>query len=207
MRVWLDMNNSPHPLLLRPIAERFRRKGHEVLVTARDTAMTRELTLARWPDAEIIGSPADASRWQKTTLIVQRVHALRNWAKGRELDLALSHNSYAQILAARSLGIRTVTAMDYEYQPASHLAFRAADRVVIPEVFPGPSHDGRAVQRVRHAATRGSRRNLPWRLPTEPRDSAGTRDFGPERTRADRGPYPTNWGDPTTRSATPISIV
>jgi predicted glycosyltransferase len=26
--------------------------------------------------------------------------------------------------------------MDYEYQPASHLAFRAANRVVLPEVFP-----------------------------------------------------------------------
>ena len=38
MRVWLDMNNSPHPLLLRPIAERLQERGAEILVTARDTA-------------------------------------------------------------------------------------------------------------------------------------------------------------------------
>ena len=138
MRVWLDMNNSPHPLLLRPIADQLQLRGDEILVTARDTAQTRELTLARWPEAEIIGTPTHASRWRKGMLIAQRVHALRHWAKGRELDLALSHNSYAQVLAARSLGIRTITTMDYEYQSANHVAFRAADRVVLPEVFPSP---------------------------------------------------------------------
>ena len=42
------------------------------------------------------------------------------------------------MLAARSLGIRTITTMDYEYQPANHVAFRAAHRVVLPEVFPSP---------------------------------------------------------------------
>ena len=138
MRVWLDMNNSPHPLLLRPIAERLQERGAEILVTARDTAQTRELTLARWPEAEIIGTPTRASRWRKATLTAHRVRALRRWAKERELDLALSHNSYAQVLAARSLGIRTITTMDYEYQPANHVAFRAAHRVVLPEVFPSP---------------------------------------------------------------------
>lgn len=136
MRVWLDMNNSPHPLLFRPIAKRLRQRGAEILITARDTAQTRELTLARWPGAEIIGTPTQASRWRKATLIAQRVQALRHWAKDREVDLALSHNSYAQVLAARSLGINTITTMDYEYQPANHVAFRAAHRVILPEVFP-----------------------------------------------------------------------
>jgi predicted glycosyltransferase len=135
MRIWLDMNNSPHPLLFRAIAERLRERGDEILVTARDTAQTRELTLSRWPEAEIIGAPTQASRWRKATLIAERVNALRHWAKNRELDMALSHNSYAQVLAARLLGIRAITAMDYEYQPANHVAFRAAHRVILPRVF------------------------------------------------------------------------
>jgi uncharacterized protein len=138
MRVWLDMSNSPHPLFFRPIAERLRERGDEILVTARDTGQTRELTLSRWPKAEIIGTPTPDSRWRKTTLIAQRVRALRQWATGREIDLALSHNSYAQVLAARALGVRTVTTMDYEYQPANNVAFRAAHRVILPQVFPSP---------------------------------------------------------------------
>jgi len=50
--------------------------------------------------------------------------------------LAVSHNSYTQILAARSLGLKTVTLMDYEHQPANHLAFRFASRIIVPSAFP-----------------------------------------------------------------------
>jgi predicted glycosyltransferase len=136
MRIWLDMSNSPHPLLFAPLARRIQRRGHEVVVTARDNAQTRELTLQRWPGAEVIGVPSRPGRLRKGALILERARALRRWGGARGIDVALSHNSYAQILAARSLGIRTVTAMDYEYQPANHLAFRLASRVVVPDAFP-----------------------------------------------------------------------
>src|SRR3712207_7407437 len=55
---------------------------------------------------------------------------LRRWARGRRIDLAISHNSYAQLAAARSLRLRTATAMDYEHQPANHVAFRSEERRV-----------------------------------------------------------------------------
>ena len=66
----------------------------------------------------------------------QRVAALRRWAASARPDVALSHNSYAQISAARLLGIPIVTAMDYEHQPANHLAFRLADRILMPAALP-----------------------------------------------------------------------
>src|SRR5919205_1226915 len=56
--------------------------------------------------------------------------------RGHGFDLAASHNSYSQVLAARALGLRTVTLMDYEHQPANHLAFRLASRVIVPRAFP-----------------------------------------------------------------------
>ena len=65
-----------------------------------------------------------------------RAAALRKWARDRGFDLAVSHNSYAQIAAAAALGIKTVTLMDYEHQPANHLAFRLASRVIVPRAFP-----------------------------------------------------------------------
>src|SRR5205807_8320834 len=68
--------------------------------------------------------------------LVGRAAALLKWARGRGIDLALSHNSYGQIAAAAAMGIKSVTLMDYEHQPANHMAFRLASRVIVPRAFP-----------------------------------------------------------------------
>ena len=43
MRVWVDLTNSPHVLVMRPIVRALEQRGAEVLVTARDFAQTLEL--------------------------------------------------------------------------------------------------------------------------------------------------------------------
>jgi hypothetical protein len=136
MRVWIDLANSPHPLLFAPVARTLEAEGHEVLLTARDNAQTVELARERWPDVEVVGGQSPRGRVAKLGKIEQRVRALRTWAATKRPGVALSHNSYAQILAARSLRIAAVTAMDFEHQPANHLAFRFATTVVLPEVLP-----------------------------------------------------------------------
>jgi predicted glycosyltransferase len=136
VKVWIDLSNSPHPLLFAPVARRLEADGHEVLVTARDNAQTVGLALERWPGSEVIGGFSPRARVAKLQTIGQRIADLRRWASGRRLDVALSHNSYAQIAAARSLRIPAVTAMDFEHQPANHLAFRLATTVLLPEVLP-----------------------------------------------------------------------
>ena len=135
MKVWIDLSNSPHPLLFAPVAKRFEDLGHEVMVTARDNAQTVELARERWPDVTVIGGPSPDGRRSKARLVADRVRRLVSWARAKRLDAALSHNSYAQIVAARTLGIRTVTAMDYEHQPANHIAFRLAGSVLLPAVL------------------------------------------------------------------------
>jgi predicted glycosyltransferase len=139
MKVWIDFSNSPHPLLFAPVASALESAGHEVLITARDNAQTLELTLARWPEADVIGGPSPKDRRAKGMAIVDRVRALRRWAREHRPDVALSHNSYAQIVAARMLGMRVVTAMDYEAQPANHLGFRLAHAILLPEALRGTS--------------------------------------------------------------------
>ena len=54
-------------------------------------------------------------------------------------------------MAARTLGIRSVTLMDYEHQPANHLAFRLAHRVIVPRAFPEKAlrRYGASVRKVR----------------------------------------------------------
>ncbi|MGB0091284.1 MAG: DUF354 domain-containing protein [Solirubrobacteraceae bacterium] len=136
MKVWLDLSNSPHPLLFAPVACRLQSNGDEVLVTARDNAQTVQLARERWPEVVVIGGESPRGRAAKLTTLKRRVTDLRRWAVGLRPDVALSHNSYAQIVVARSLGIPAVTAMDFEHQPANHLAFRLATRVIAPEVLP-----------------------------------------------------------------------
>jgi uncharacterized protein len=136
VKVWIDLSNSPHPLLFGPVASRLEREGHDVVVTVRDNAQTVELAQERWPDAELIGGPAPPGRAAKARAIAARVRALRRWARARRPDVALSHNSYAHVAAARMLGMPSVTAMDYEFQPANNLAFRLASTVLLPEALP-----------------------------------------------------------------------
>lgn len=134
-RVWIDLSNSPHPLLFAPVAAQLKDAGHEVLLTARDNAQTAELARERWPEIDVIGGESPRGRARKAVTLGRRVRRLTCWARLHGAELALSHNSYSQILAARAVGIPVVTAMDFEYQPANHLAFRLADVVLLPEAL------------------------------------------------------------------------
>jgi predicted glycosyltransferase len=136
MRIWIDLANSPHVPFFRSLADEFLRRNHVIVVTARAFAETVELAEAAGFNPEVIGGHGGGKLSGKAGNLVQRSLALARWARGRDLDLALSHNSYSQILAARALSLRTVTLMDYEHQPANHLAFRFASRIIVPRAFP-----------------------------------------------------------------------
>jgi predicted glycosyltransferase len=84
----------------------------------------------------VVGEHGGRGLTAKAGNLIGRAAALRKWARGRAFNLAVSHNSYAQAAAARSLSIKSVTLMDYEHQPANHLAFRLARRVIVPRAFP-----------------------------------------------------------------------
>src|SRR4051812_21122030 len=105
LRVWIDLANSPHPLLFAPVARALGERGDVVLITARDHAQTLELARERFPDVEVIGGESPAGRASKAGALVRRIRGLRDWARGQRPDIALSHNSYAQIVAARLAGI------------------------------------------------------------------------------------------------------
>jgi predicted glycosyltransferase len=136
--VWIDLANSPHVAMFEPIVTRLADDGHEVLLTARDHAQTLELALDAFGEDAVneIGRRSPPGRVAKGVSIGRRAQQLRSYAHDARPDLALSHGSYAQILAARSARIPVVTMMDYEFQPANHLSFRLAQTIVVPEVFP-----------------------------------------------------------------------
>jgi len=136
MRVWIDLANSPHVPFFRALIDRFTAAGHEIEITAREFAETIPLARDAGLNPHVIGSHGGRRVTFKAGNLVGRAWNLAKWARTRRFDLAVSHNSYSQILAARSLRLKTVTLMDYEHQPANHLAFRLASRIIVPASFP-----------------------------------------------------------------------
>jgi hypothetical protein len=47
----------------------------------------------------------------------------------------VAHGSYDQPILARMLGIPALAMVDYEYHPGTHLLFRLASRLLLPEAF------------------------------------------------------------------------
>src|SRR6185437_10094834 len=137
MRVWIDLTNSPHVLVFRPLIRLLRERGHEVEVTAREYAQTMQLLELHGIDATVVGRHGGASTLGKARAEVTRVPALRRWARAHRFDLALAHGSHDLTLTARSLGIPSATTFDYEFAWLQHqLGCRAATRVVVPEAIP-----------------------------------------------------------------------
>ena len=138
MRVWIDVTNSPHVQFFRPLRELLLRRGAEVHVTAREYAQTLELLDDAGIEHDVVGPPhAGAGAARKAAAMASRVRALRNWAQGRRFDLALAHASHELALTARSLGVPSAYAFDYEFARVQHgLGSRAAARVVVPEAIP-----------------------------------------------------------------------
>lgn len=136
LRIWIDLANSPHVPFFRTLIPEFVARGHQVEISARDFAQTVELATKAGMLPHVIGGHGGGKLTGKAGNLIGRAAALRKWARDRGFDLAVSHNSYAQISAAAALGIRSVTLMDYEHQPANHLAFRLASKVIVPRAFP-----------------------------------------------------------------------
>jgi predicted glycosyltransferase len=138
MKVWVDMTNSPHVPFFRPLLRLLQERGHEVRVSARDFAQTLELLVAAGIPHEVVGPPhGGAGRVGKIRAMGSRLHALRGWARQQRFDLAFSHASHELPLAARTLGIRSAYAYDYEFARAQHtIGSRAATRVVVPAAIP-----------------------------------------------------------------------
>src|SRR5256885_15770779 len=115
MRVWIDLTNSPHVLVMRPLIERLRAAGDEVLVTARDYAQT----LALCERLDIAHTPVGRHRGERVTAkavgLASRSLALVRWARGDgpRFDIALGHGSNDVTVAAALLGVPSATMFDY----------------------------------------------------------------------------------------------
>ena len=83
MKIWIDLTNSPHVLVMRPVIDELRQRGHEVEVTARDFAQTLGL-LERFGIAHTaIGRHRGGRVAAKASGLAERSYALARWARCR----------------------------------------------------------------------------------------------------------------------------
>jgi uncharacterized protein len=137
MRVWVDLTNSPHVLVMRPVIRALERAGAEVLVTARDFAQTLELAARHGLAVEAIGHHRGGRLSAKGIGLLSRSTALVRWARGRGIDVALGHGSNDVTVAAALLRIPSATAFDYEWAKVQHnVNCRLARAIVVPEAIP-----------------------------------------------------------------------
>jgi uncharacterized protein len=137
VRVWVDLTNSPHVLVMRPLIEAMRSDGHQVEVTARDFAQTLELCDRFGIEHTAVGRHRGGRVASKAIGLASRSLALVRWARGRRFDVAMGHGSNDVSVAARLLRVPSATAFDYEWATAQHqVNCRLARAVVVPDAIP-----------------------------------------------------------------------
>jgi uncharacterized protein len=137
VRVWVDLTNSPHVLVMRPLIAAMREDGHEVEVTARDFAQTLELCDRLGIAHTAIGRHRGGRLAGKGLGLVSRSAALARWARRRGFDVAMGHGSNDVTVAAVLLRIPSATAFDYEWAAVQHnVNCRLVRAVVVPDAIP-----------------------------------------------------------------------
>jgi predicted glycosyltransferase len=137
VKIWIDLTNSPHVLVFRPIIEKLHGHGHDVEVTARDFAQTLGLCDRFGIAHTAIGHHRGSGLAAKARGFAARSLELARWARSRRFDLALGHGSNDITVAAALLRIPATTTFDYEWATVQHnVNCRLAKAVVVPDAIP-----------------------------------------------------------------------
>jgi uncharacterized protein len=135
MRVWIDLDNSPHVLFFKPIIARLEQEKVETLVTIRDFSQTEDLAKQHGLRYRVVGK----HRTHKLLIAragetLCRALQLAMIVKKEKPTAAISHGSRALVLAARALGIPSMTLYDYEFVSAS-IFNKLSTKVLAPAIL------------------------------------------------------------------------
>jgi uncharacterized protein len=137
MRVWADLTNTAHVLILRPLVELLEQRGHEVTLTARPLSHTVDL-LEEWGHPfTALGRHGGAGRLSKARAAASRAPQLTRFGRGKGFDCAFAHGSTDLPVACRLLRVPSATMLDYEWARLQHsVNCRLSSRVLAPEAIP-----------------------------------------------------------------------
>lgn len=135
--VWIDLENSPHVPFFKPIIRELEKRGHTILLTARDCFQVCDLADLMGLSYERIGHHYGKHMLAKLTGLGVRVLQMSPTVLRAEPDLAISHGSRSMFVLASMLRIPTITIFDYEH--ARWVKVLKPSWVMAPEVIPEES--------------------------------------------------------------------
>jgi predicted glycosyltransferase len=133
--IWVDLDNAPHVPFFKPLILGLQDRGHRVLVTVRDHGYTRDLMDETGIPYDLVGHHAGKSIVRKVTGTLWRVACLQKWARGKGIDVGVSHGSRALVLACAAMRKPCVTMYDYEFVSTS-VFNRLSSKVLLPDILP-----------------------------------------------------------------------
>jgi len=137
-RIWVDLTNTAHVVVLRPLVERLEAAGHEVALTARPLSQTVDL-LDDWGHPyTLLGRYGGATRAGKARAAAARVGAMIRYGRRHgPFACGLAHGSTDLPVVSRLLRIPNSTMFDYEWAATQHhVNCRLANRVLVPHAIP-----------------------------------------------------------------------
>jgi uncharacterized protein len=134
VKVWIDLDNSPHVLFFAPIIRKLEQDGAEVFVTVRSFSQTEELASAHGLKFRIIGEHNTPRLFvTRAAATLRRAGQLARYIRTLHPDVAISHGSRGLVLAAWILGIPSMTMYDYEFV-SSRVFNQMSARILAPSV-------------------------------------------------------------------------
>jgi predicted glycosyltransferase len=137
VKIWIDMDNSPHVPFFIPIIKELERRGHRVVLTTRDESQVCRLADFHKLSYRKIGKHYGANKLLKLLGTLWRSLQLAPMILKERPDLSLSHGSRALIVLSSVLRIPTIQAFDYEH--AQQLPFIVPALGVAPRAIDTPS--------------------------------------------------------------------
>lgn len=136
VKVWIDLDNSPHVPFFFPIIRELESRGYSIFITARDAFQVCGLADYYGISFKKIGKHYGANKLLKVLGTIWRALQLAVFVKAFKPDLSISHGSRSLIIASSLLHIPTILIFDYEH--AEMLPFIKPILGIAPEVINDP---------------------------------------------------------------------
>ena len=154
MNIWIDIENLPNVLFFEPIINELKRRGHNVLVTARNYGQIFDLLEIYSINHTKIGRHYGRNKYLKMIGGVIRSLQMMSWSINKNIDVAVGFVSRTLALSCFLRKVPNITMYDYEYV-SINLLNKWADKVIIPDAI----HIGFVIER---GATKSKIFQLIW---------------------------------------------
>jgi hypothetical protein len=131
--IWIDLDNTPHVPFFIPIKNELKKRGHRVILTARDAYQVKELAKENNLFFKTIGRHYGKNKIKKVVGWLLRSFQLIPFVINNKPAIALSHGSRSQIFIANLFRVPTILIADYEYSRTA--PFSSPRWIIVPEAL------------------------------------------------------------------------